>query len=189
MNITTTCALTGLVASLILAPSALAVNGCTNSYLNGNYAMQYTGISAPGVASGIGGLAVPSSMAAAFQQDATSGANTTAPMAGAVRLNLDGNGNLAGYSAENMAGQWIMANVTGTYNLNIDCTFSMSLTDASGNTENFGGVLVNQGASGIVLQTDAGTGISGTLKTTRGFCQTSDLFGAFGLRCSPEVTQ
>ncbi len=184
MKITTLSALTGLVASLTLAPSALAVNGCTNSYLNGNYAMQYTGVSAPGVATGIGGLAVPPSMAAAYQQDAAGGTNGTAPTVGLARLALDGNGNLAGYSAANMAGQWIMANVSGAYTVNTDCTFTMLVTDSNNNTENFGGVLINQGSSGIILQTDAGAGISGSLKATRGVCQTSDLFGSYGLSYS-----
>jgi hypothetical protein len=39
-----------------------------------------------------------------------------------------------------------------------------------------------QSRSAIVLQTDAGSGVSGTLKSVRGFCQTSDLLGTFGLQ-------
>jgi hypothetical protein len=183
MNARTLSLITGLVAGLAMAPSALAVSGCTNSYLSGNYAMQFSGTAAPAVATGIGGVAVPASMSLAFQQNAAAGSSGGASIAGAARLTLDGNGNITGYSSENMAGQWLQGNVTGTYTVNTDCTFSLALTDSSGNSENFGGVLVGSKArSAVVLQTDAGSGVSGTLKSVRGFCQTSDLLGAFGLQ-------
>jgi hypothetical protein len=181
MNARTLSLITGLVAGLATAPSALAVSGCTNSYLSGNYAMQLSGVSAPGVAMGIGGIAVPASMSTAFQQGVI-GNSGNGPIAGAVRLTLDGSGNITGDSSENMAGQWMQGNVTGSYTVNTDCTFSLALTDASGNTENFGGVLVGQDRSAVVLQTDAGSGVSGTLKSVRCFCQTSDLLGTFGLQ-------
>ena len=184
MNARTLSLITGLVTGLSLAPSALAVNGCANSYLNGNYALQFAGVSAPGVASGIGGVAVPASLALSFQQDATNGKNAQAPIAGAARLILDGNGNITGYSSENMAGQWIQGNVAGTYVVNTDCTFSFAIADSSGNTENFSGVLTGQSSAAMVLQTDPGSGVSGALKSARGLCQTSDLFGSFGIQYS-----
>jgi hypothetical protein len=81
-----------------------------------------------------------------------------------------------------MAGQWIQANVTGTYAVNPDCTFAIALTDAGGNTQKFSGVLVGQASAATILQTDAGTGISGTLRALRGFCQNSDVAGSFGLQ-------
>jgi hypothetical protein len=56
------------------------------------------------------------------------------------------------------------------------------LTDGGGNTETFGGILVNQSGSAVILQMDAGSGDSGTLKSVRGTCQTSDLSGTFGLQ-------
>jgi hypothetical protein len=182
MNARTLSLITGLVTGLSLAPSALAVNGCTNSYLNGNYVLQFAGVSAPGVASGIGGVAVPASMALSYQQDASNGTNAVAPMAGAARLILDGNGNITGYSSENMAGQWIQGNVSGTYVVNTDCTFSFAITDSNGNMQNFSGVLTGQSSAAMVLQTDPGTGVSGTLKSARGLCQTSDISGSFGIQ-------
>ncbi len=184
MNLRTLSLFAGLVTGLALAPCALAFDGCTNSYLNGNYALQFTGVSAPGVASGIGGVAVPASMATAFQQDTSNGSSGLAPVAGAARLILDGNGNISGYSSENMAGNWIQGNITGTYVVNTDCTFSFAIADAGGHTENFSGVLTGQSSAAVILQTDPGTGISGTLKSARGLCQTSDIFGAFGLQYS-----
>ena len=47
MNARTLSLITGLVTGLALAHPALAVSGCTNSYLFGNYAMQFSGVSAP----------------------------------------------------------------------------------------------------------------------------------------------
>jgi hypothetical protein len=184
MNARTLSLITGLATGLALAPSALAVNGCTNSLMFGNYAMQFAGTAAPGVAIGIGGVAVPPSMTTQFQTASLTGNSGNAPIAGAAWLSLDGNGNVSGYSSENMAGQWLQGNITGTYIVNTDCTFSLALTDSSGNTENFGGTLVGHASSGIVLQTDAGSGVSGTLKSVRGLCLPSDLFGTFGLQYS-----
>ena len=74
--------------------------------------------------------------------------------------------------------------VAGPYNVNADCTASLALTGASGNTENFAGVVVVQGASALILQTDAGAGVSGSMQRIHGFCQTSDLSGAFGIQYS-----
>jgi hypothetical protein len=184
MNARTLSLITGLVTGMSLAPSALAFDGCTNSYLNGNYALQFSGVSAPAVASGIGGVAVPASMAATFQQDTANGSSGAAPVAGAARLSLDGNGNISGYSSENMAGNWIQANITGTYVVNTDCTFSLAIADTSNHTENFSGVLTGQSSGAVVLQTDPGTGVSGSLKSARGLCQTSDISGSFGLQYS-----
>jgi hypothetical protein len=184
MNARTLNLITGLVTVLSLAPSALAVNGCANSYLNVNYALQFAGVSSPGLAIGIGEVAVPANMALSYKQDASNGTSGAAPMAGAARLVLDGNGNITGYSSENIAGQWIQGNVRGTYVVNTDCTFSFAMTDSNGNTQNFSGVLTGQSSAAMVLQTDPGSGVSGTLKSARGLCQTPDLFGSFGLQYS-----
>jgi hypothetical protein len=45
-------------------------------------------------------------------------------------------------------------------------------------------VLTGQSSAATVLQTDLGSGVSGTLKTARGLCQTPDLFGSFDLQYS-----
>lgn len=110
------------------------------------------------------------------------GGSGAAPTAGIARLFLDGAGTISGYSSVNLQGSWLQGNVIGTYTVNPDCSAAFSLTDASGNTENFGGTLVGQGDSAMILQTDAGTGVSGVLKRTRGFCQISDLSGSFGFQ-------
>jgi hypothetical protein len=184
MNTRSLFALTGLVAAISLAPRAWATNGCTNSYLSGNYTMQFAGTSGPGVVSSIGGLNVPPNPAAQPQSGTAGAPAASTPVVGAALLTLDGQGNINGYSAANGGGQWLQGNVTGTYTVNFDCTFSLALTDAAGTNENYSGVLVDQASSALILQTDAGTGVSGTLSAARSYCQTGDLFGAFGLHYS-----
>ena len=48
--------------------------------------------------------------------------------------------------------------VAGSYNVNADCTASLALTDASGNTENFAGVVVGQGTSALIFADGCGRG-------------------------------
>ena len=74
--------------------------------------------------------------------------------------------------------------VAGSYNVNADCTASLALTDASGNTENFAGVVVGQGTSALIFADGCGRGVSASMQRIYGFCQTSDLSGAFGIQYS-----
>ncbi|HKE24809.1 MAG TPA: hypothetical protein VKB88_20750, partial [Bryobacteraceae bacterium] len=150
MNTRSLFALTGLVAAMSLAPRAWATSGCTNSYLSGNYTMQFAGTSGPGIVSSIGGLTVPPNPSVQAQSGTASAAPASTSVVGAALLTLDGQGNINGYSAANIAGQWLQGNLTGTYTVNFDCTFSLALTDAAGNTENYGGVLVGQASSGVI---------------------------------------
>jgi len=177
----------GLTAVMAAVPSAHAITGCSNSWLNGNFGMQFSGTAAPAVAPGVGGIPVPPRMAASAQAAQAAGGSGNAPTAGIARLYLDGAGNISGYSSINLQGVWLQSNVSGTYAVNADCSASLSITDSNGNTENFSGTLVGQGDSAMVLQTDPGTGVAGVLKRVRGSCQTSDLFGTFGLQYSGSV--
>jgi len=74
--------------------------------------------------------------------------------------------------------------VAGSYNVNADCTASLALTDASENTENFAGVVVGQGTSALIFADGCGRGVSASMQRIYGFCQTSDLSGAFGIQYS-----
>jgi len=184
MNASKTYIITGLAVAVSLTPSAHAISGCTNAWLNGQFGMQISGSSAPAVAGSVGGIPVPTRMAS---DAASSGPASRAPVVGIARLNLDGDGNLSGYSAISLNGVWLQGNVSGSYAVNQDCSATFTITDASGNAEHFGGTIVGQGDSALMMQTDAGTGVSGTLKRVRGFCQTSDVFGSFGLQYSGSV--
>ncbi len=172
----------GLTAGLCLLSPAFAITGCSNATLTGAFGVQFSGTSALKVAKGVVGVPVPTNAGGT-----TGSAATAAPVAGIARLTLDGAGGLGGYSAVNLNGTWLQGAVSGSYNVNDDCSFSITMTDSNNQTENFGGIVVGQGNSAVLLQTDAGTGVSGTMKMVRGFCQTGDLAGTYGLQYSGTV--
>lgn len=168
----------GVVLGLTLGASAYAVSGCTNALLNGSYGMQLSGTSMPAAAASVAGVAVPPSKTGGVTGSAI------APVAGFMRLQADGAGNLAGYSGASIQGAWLQGNVTGSYSVNYDCSAVLTVVDSAGATETFRAVLVNQGRSVLLAQTDTGTGVSGTLRQVHGFCSTSDISGSFGMQYS-----
>jgi hypothetical protein len=123
-------------------------------------------------------------MVEAASASAVNGASSNVPDDGILHLFLDGNGLLLGNSSVSLSGTWLQGNVSGQYNVNQDCSATFSMSDPSGATANFAGVVVGQGDTVLVLQTDNGTGLAGLFKRMRGFCQTSDLAGAFGIQYS-----
>lgn len=167
-----------------VAPAAHAISGCSTSNLNGSYAIQFSGMSAPAVATSVGGIPVPASISQAASVASVNGGSSNVPADGIVRLFLDGNGLLIGNSSVNLYGMWLQGNISGQYVVNQDCTAQFTLADPTGVTGNFSGVVVGQGDTVFVLETDNGTGVSGVFKRTRGFCQTSDLSGTFGIQYS-----
>jgi hypothetical protein len=166
----------------IVTPAAHAISGCSNTTLNGNYAIQFSGTSAPSVATSLAGLALPASVSQA--KDASTGSYSTVPAEGIVKLFLDGNGLLLGNAAVSANGTWLQGSVSGQYTVNAECSVSFTMSDASGATGNLSGVVVGQGDTVFVQQTDAGSGVTGILKKSRGFCQTADLVGSFGIQYS-----
>ena len=175
MNVRTSCLLVVFLLALALAPPAAAVQGCSTAMLSGNYGLQFSGTYAPALTSNVGGVKV------AKLKPAQMGSG---PVAGIARLYLDGNGSVNGYSAVDAQGSWVQGNVTGSYTVNQDCTAALVLTDDSGDTENYGGVVVNAGESMIVVETDPGAAVSGAMRPARGNCQTSDMAGTFGIQAS-----
>jgi hypothetical protein len=159
-----------------MLPAAYAIGGCSNASLSGTFGMQLSGAIAPG-AQGVGGVALQGATTAS-----TGTSTTAAPGTGIARMLLDGNGNITGYSSVNAQSQWLQGNLSGTYSVNDNCSVSLSLMDASGNSQNFNGIVVAQGNSAFLTQTNAGAGVSGTLRPLKGFCQTSDLVGTFGIQ-------
>jgi hypothetical protein len=166
----------------LIAPAARAISGCSTSNLNGNYVLQLSGSSSPSLASSIAGVAVPASLDQASHVAAASAVAASVPVGGLVRLFFDGNGLLIGNSSVSLSGMWLQGSVSGQYTVNQDCTAQFSLTDPTGATGQFSGVVV--GESAFVLETDRGTGLSGLLKRGRAFCQSSDISGTFGIQYS-----
>ena len=91
---------------------------------------------------------------------------------------LDGAGGVYGNSAASILGIWSQGNVVGEYSVDEDCNISLKLTDAAGAVQHFSGVLTRAGDSAAVLQTDAGTGVSGELKRSATFCDGTAMFPA-----------
>jgi hypothetical protein len=184
---------TGLALGMSLLPKAQAITGCGNNYLSGAYGVQFSGTTAPNLDSGVGGTAAPASvLGPAWKFESRQHRNAAEDPAGWVvtgfaQLILDGAGNLFGNSAATLNGAWLEGPVTGAYTVNVDCSASFTLTDSGGGVQNFSGVLVNQGDSVVFLQTDPGSGISGTLRRSRNSCQTSDLAGSFGFQSAGTV--
>lgn len=146
------------VCALCLTSQVFAVTGCTNTYLQGVYGYQISG-----VATGDAG---------------------SVPVLGYGRLVLDGAGTI---SAANMVvavnGSSEEASGTGSYSVSTDCSVTFKLKDAeTGATSNFAGVVVNAGNSALFAQTDDGAAISGTLQRTRRTCYGGEMNGTFGFR-------
>jgi hypothetical protein len=175
---------TGLMLGISLLPQAQAITGCGNNYLTGAYGVRFSGTAMANLSSGVGGTPQ-----LAISPVDTAAASPLSGLAvnGFARFILDGNGNLFGNSAATVNGTWSAGPVTGAYTVNVDCSASFTLTDAGGGVQNFSGVVVNQGDSAVLLQTDPGSGISATLRRTRNSCQTSDLAGTFGFQAAGTV--
>jgi hypothetical protein len=163
----------------LVTPAARAITGCSTTNLYGSYALQFSGSSTAASAKGIFGLALPPATSGSGQT-----ANTTSAAAGIGRISFDGSGSATGTSSFSLAGKWMQGAVNGQYNVNSDCTLSLSLTDSTGGTEQFSGVAVGAGDTVYLVQTDSGTGVVGLLRRTRGSCQVSDLVGTYAIQYS-----
>jgi hypothetical protein len=171
---------TGLALAIGAMPRAQAITGCTNNMLSGAYGWQLSGTLTPNLSGGVAGATTPVKVMSRIASDAPG----TSVAAGLATVFLDGSGNLFGDAALIVDGAWSEGPVTGAYNVNDDCSLSITLTDSGGGTQHFDGVVVNRGDGANLLQTDQGVAMSGSLRHARGFCQTSDIGGGFGFRNS-----
>lgn len=169
----------GVLSVAGMAPQAYAITGCTTNTLTGPYGLQFSGMVTPALAGGVAGTVTPASLLQQITSDP--------PAVGYAQVFLDGGGNLFGNSAVNLNGMWSEGPVSGTYTVTSDCQVSFLITDSSGGTQHFNGIVVSQGEAGVLLQTDPGVGVSGALKRAKGACQLSDLAGTFVLRTSGTI--
>ncbi len=174
--------LSGLALAMGMIPRAQAITGCNNAMLMGAYGFHFSGSLTPDLSGGVGGAVTPTSVMSQLAAGATPAGVSTKSAGGVARLYLDGAGTLFGNSAASVDGAWSEGPLTGTYSINDDCSASFTLTDSSGGTQHFDAVVLNQGDSASLLQTDKGVGVSGSLRRARGSCQTSDLIGTYGIR-------
>jgi hypothetical protein len=123
------------------------------------------------------------------------GAVNTAAFASVGRVFLDGNG---GVFATSTPGG--IQTPAGTYTVNLDCTVSVTLTDAfatlaattgiipSAASATFEGVVVEGGNEIDLTQTGSSVGTSVTLRKTKQACSIDGVFSAFGLTATGVTT-
>jgi len=145
-----------------------AIGACSNSYLQGSYGAQMSGVTTSSLGSGVGG-------------DSRVGtASLAGPVTNSARYTFDGAGNVAGYAFANAGGVLLRNATAGTYSVNDDCSVSITLTDSAGSVQNFEGVTAARGDKILLIQTDSGAGLSGVLLRSRNFCSTADFSGTYG---------
>jgi hypothetical protein len=149
-----------ILASTLLSLPAWAAVACTEQDLDGPYGLQLSG------------------------QTTISG--TSAPAVVLVRLVFDGDGGVTGYSSVNFNGLLLSNPVTGTYDVQSDCTLSLSLQDDSGAWQHFAGKVTSRG--GDLHQTDPGTGVRGPMLKAKDECKPADFLPRYAVTLSGTST-
>jgi len=88
--------------------------------------------------------------------------NGVGAVAIAGQVILDGKGKVAGAETASLNG--MSASISGTYTENANCTGTAQITPQGFNTTNFNFVVVNGGKEILLIETDAGTTMSGTMQ-------------------------
>jgi len=126
----TLCIISAFGTSVILnTQQAKAQKVCSNSSLNGIYEAEGNGYT-----------------------------NNTDPVVQTALNNFDGNGRMTGtILARSVAGN-VRTNVgiQATYQVNSDCSFTLSVTRTDGTTANYNGVVYDNGKKFVQTQTDPG---------------------------------
>lgn len=127
---------TGLI--LGAAPSP-AVSQCGAKTLDGSYGFTVNGTN-------VGGALIPG------------------PVSAVGFATADGNGNLTGADTVSANGTIIRRTVSGTYNVNTNCTGQATFTDNFGLTTHLDFVAAQSGLEFTFIQTDTGAVTTGTAK-------------------------
>jgi hypothetical protein len=122
------------------ANRARAQAACSNATLTGTYGAQNQGYSLAGA-------------------DGTALASP-APLTAINLLTLDGNGNISRTGTQNTGGTVTPNDLSGTYSVNADCTFSIIFKTASGGLNHVSGVITNGGAEAFVTAADPGRSVA-----------------------------
>jgi hypothetical protein len=89
--------------------------------------------------------------------------NGIGPVASVSQVILDGKGNVFGNGTLSVNGTITSGPITGTYTENASCNGTAQITQGA-NTANFVFVVVNAGKEILMIQTDTGTTVSGTMQ-------------------------
>lgn len=141
-----------LLSFLISAP-ARAADACRDDELEGPYGFLLSG------------------------QTAISGAAT--PVVSLGRIVLDDDGGVSGQASVHFNGLLLGNPVTGAYEVNSDCTMTMSLQDDSGAFQHFSGKVGPGGNQVDIHQTDPGAGARGVMRRTSDTCKAADFHQAY----------
>ncbi len=125
-----TCALPWLLLPLLLSAPARAADVCSDEELEGPYGFLLSG------------------------RTTISGSET--PVVSLGRIVLDDEGIVSGSSSVHFNGLLLGNPVTGAYEVNSDCSMTMSLQDTSGAFQHFGGKVTPGGDKVTLYQTDPG---------------------------------
>ncbi|HVM92006.1 MAG TPA: hypothetical protein VMT67_04290 [Terriglobales bacterium] len=90
--------------------------------------------------------------------------STFGPIAGAGQVIFDGKGNISGSVTFDVGGGFDTVSIAGTYTENANCTGTAEFTPQGFTTANFNLVVVNAGKEVLLVETDSGSTVSGTLQ-------------------------
>src|SRR5215471_1707458 len=136
------------IAAFVCATAAQAADVCDPVRFGGPYAFQLSGMTT------IGG--------------------TPQPTVSIGRIIFDGSGKISGTSSATFSGLLLGNPVTGTYEMNNDCTLTWKLQDDSGAYQHFSGKVSPDAVRIPFRQTDPG-GTSGVMQRTSDNCSSIDL--------------
>jgi len=139
-------------------------------------------------------LCLPARAAVAFSEEDLTGpyglqlsgettiSGTSAPAVVLSSLVFDGDGGVAGYSSVNFNGLLLGNPVTGTYDVQSDCTMTLSLQDDSGAWQHFTGKVTSNGID--LDQTDPGAGVHGRMLKAADECKVADFRPRYAIALS-----
>lgn len=159
----------GLTASLIaitsltfVSFSALAADICPATDIHGAYGFQLSGTTT------------------------ISGSET--PIASVGRLVFDGKTTISGVSSVNFNGLFLGNPVTGTYEIQTDCTMTLNLQDTSGALQHFTGKAAPGGNRVEFHQSDPDISIRGLLIRSADTCNAASFRGQYNFTMSGKST-
>ena len=90
--------------------------------------------------------------------------NGIGQVAAVGQLILDGKGNVSGGGTFSLAGTILPGTISGTYTEGANCTGTTQITPQGLSTLNFSFVVVNGGKEILLIETDSGTTVAGTMQ-------------------------
>jgi hypothetical protein len=106
------------------------------------------------------------------------------PFADSGTLTSNEKGSLSGTSAFSVDGTIQAPTVTGTYSVNSNCTGTATLKDSGGDVIDLNLVIVDNGQSIQLVESDSGTVVSGNMTSVQTGCTAETINGLYGLALS-----